>query len=362
MKILHVIHDHPAHPTIGGGGGVRVREIAMRLAGYGHEVHVVSGWFDGCEAHTQYAPGCRVSFLGPHRRPACKAVEFAMAAWPRLPSLAKDVDLIIEDFSPYSLVGTYRFQNTNKPVVLQIQNYMAAKLFSRHGPAGLPIYLVEKWYPRLFRHHILVGDHLQQRFRPKRSSRVVPMGFTMESKGIAAPAHKDYIAYLGRFDFNQKGLDILLDALQGTALPVWFAGMGREGKRLREAVRSLPQCRVLDALQGAEKWDFLRAARFMALPSRFEGQPIVAIEAAAAGTPILASSIAELDFISAEKIGRQFAPFDAASLRKALLEMWNAPEDLADYAEAGKRFASARSWDQIAKEFEIAIQAIRDNP
>jgi len=341
---------------------VRVRELATRLASRGHELHIVSGWFEGCEAHSEYAPGCRVTFLGPHRRPACKAVEYAMAVWPRLPDLAKDADLVIEDFSPYWPIGAYRLQNQGKAVILQIQNYVGTQLFKRHGLAGLPLYLIEKWYPRLFRHHILVGDHLQVRYRAGQDTRVIPNGFTMESDDITTPPSQDYIAYLGRIDFNQKGLDVLLEALQGTDLPVWFAGMGRETDRLRNAVRALPRCKVLGAVHGAEKWRFLRNARFMALPSRFEGQPIVAIEAAAAGTPILASSIPELDFITESGIGRQFASLESTTLRSALISLWEDHETLENLRTSGLHFSSDRTWDHIADKFEAALEAAVANP
>jgi glycosyltransferase involved in cell wall biosynthesis len=317
----------------------------------------VSGWFEGCENSAPYAEGCRNSFLGPRRKPACKAVEFAVAAWNHLSALARDADLVIEDFSPYWPVGAYRLQSSGKPVVMQIQNYAGDQSFTRHGPAGLPLFLIEKWYPRLYRNHILVGDHLRERFHSQARTWVIPNGFTMDDDGVAPPATRDYIGFLGRFDFNQKGIDLLLKALAGTNLRVWFAGMGRETDRLKEALRDLPECRLLGAVHGADKWSFLRGARFLALPSRFEGQPIVAIEAAAAGTPILGSSIPVLDFITTEKIGRQFAPFDAAALRRALQETWASGEQLRAWGDAGQKFAAARTWDRIAIDFESTLHA-----
>ncbi|MGH8048814.1 MAG: glycosyltransferase family 4 protein [Chthoniobacterales bacterium] len=362
MRILHVIHDHPDHPTIGGGGAVRVHEIATRLANRGHQVHIVSGWFEGCKDTGPGGDGCRVTFLGRHRRPACKAIEYAFAAWRQLPSLAREADVVIEDFSPYAPVGAFRLQRRGTPVLLQIQNFTGAEFLTRHGPAGLPLRVIERWYPGLFHHHVLVGEHLLTRFHAKKNSWVVPMGFSAAPAAVSADGPRDYIAFLGRLDFHQKGLDILLAALQGTDLPVWFAGTGRETGRLKEDLAGLPSCRYLGRLDGQAKWDFLRGARFLVIPSRFEGQPVVSIESAAMKTPILASGIPELDFIAHEGIGRQFSPLQPVALREALLAMWEDQEALAACGREAIRFAANRTWDHIAIDFEKTLENVIANP
>jgi len=187
------------------------------------------------------------------------------------------------------------------------------------------------------------------------------MGYVTEPSSPVAISDRNYIACFGRIDFDQKGLDVLLQAIDGTDLPVWFAGGGKETTRLQSALKSFPKTRFLGKIQGVEKWKFLRGARFLVMPSRFEGQPIAAIESAAAGTPILASSIPELDFVSAENLGRQFTPFNASTLRDALIKMWSASSELADYSKAGRDFSKTRTWDHIARQFESALIEIKMN-
>lgn len=359
MKIAHFIHDHPRHPTIGGGGAVRVHEIARRLTARGHEVRIFSGWFEGCESPAIQPRDYAVHFLGRPRRPAAKAVEFAAAAWRNFDRAVADADVVIEDFSPYAPVGAFRAQRRGVAVALQIQNYMGRQFLGRHGPAGVPLMWVERFYPRLYRHHLLVGENLRSRFRARETAQVVPMGFEAGAASFSETRDRDYAAFLGRIDFNQKGLDLLLQALEGTGIPVRFAGSGAEAARLEQAVGRLPGCRVLGPLHGAEKWDFLQGARFLIMPSRFEGQPIVAIEAAAAGTPLLASAIPELDFITQNQIGRQFAPFTADALRRALRETWNDADGLRLWSGRGREFARTRTWEEIALQFEAALIALR---
>jgi glycosyltransferase involved in cell wall biosynthesis len=363
VRILHLIHDHPAHPTIGGGGAVRVHEIATRLAKRGHHVHIVSGWFKGCEKYSEACSDYQLSFIGSQRHPACKAIEYAIAAWKQLPTLAENAEIIIEDFSPYAPVGAYRLEDPQKNVFLQIQNYTGSEFCTRHGWfAGLPLRILEQYYPRRFRNHILVGEHLRSRFQARQRSTVIPMGYSPATFSLdSAPASRGYIAVLGRLDFHQKGLDLLLDALAGTTLPVRFAGTGRESSRLEAALADLPACRFEGRLDGDAKWRFLAGARFLVMPSRFEGQPIVAVEAAAAGTPVLAAPIPELNFVSENNFGRQFASFDTAHLHDSMTEMWNDISALKTYSEAGLRFATHRTWDEISSQFEQELLRISRN-
>jgi len=336
---------------------MRVHEIARRIAQNGHDYHIISGSFEGCGRFAGNHDGYLQTFLGPSRKPACKAIEFAIAAWRQLPHLARDSDIVVEDFSPYAPVGAFRLRKKAE-VVLQIQNYTGPAFLSRHGLPGVPLWAMERWYPRFFEHHILVGDNLRSRFRAPHS-KVIPMGFTPDTRPPESQADRDYIAYLGRIDFHQKGLDLLLEALTGTDLPVRFAGAGREIDRLEERLRSLPACRFVGKLAGPEKWDFLRGARFVVMPSRFEGQPIVTIESAAAGTPLLVSPIPELDFVPSHEIGRQFPLFNPASLRKALSQMWD--ETTASpkkFEDATRRFAGTRDWSHLAAQFEDTLQQI----
>lgn len=357
MRILHVIHDHPHHPTIGGGGAVRVHEISRRLAARGHEIHIVSGRFEGCEAYASAAENPRVTFLGTARKPASRAVEFALATWRALPKMAAGFDVVIEDFSPYAPVGSWRLRRKGLPVVLQIQNYAGREFVSRHGIAGLSLAAVESWYPRLFRHHILVGDFLRTRF-PGTCTEVIPQGFTPDLRVSSGDPARNHVAVLGRIDFHQKGLDRLLPAVAINGLPVWFAGAGPDQPRLEKALENLAGSRFLGKIHGDQKWDFLRGARFLVMPSRFEGQPVVAIEAAASGTPILASTIPELNFVTEEGIGRQADPDDPREFSAAMRNMWETAAANAEYAEKAKRFSRKHTWDQITIRFESALQKI----
>lgn len=111
------------------------------------------------------------------------------------------------------------------------------------------------------------------------------------------PQERNIALFLGRLDVGQKGLDLLRDAVLRAAdrLGDWtfiFVGDG-EGRALVDgiaAAASTPlDIRCHDWTDQPHR--FLAAADVLLMPSRWEGVPLVMLEAIDYGTPILASRI-----------------------------------------------------------------------
>jgi glycosyltransferase involved in cell wall biosynthesis len=94
----------------------------------------------------------------------------------------------------------------------------------------------------------------------------------------------------------QKGVDLLLEAwrgMGGSGLRLVLIGDGPLRDDLQR--REVPGVRFAGRLSMAEVWAQMLAARALVFPSRsYEGQPMVVLEAFAAGLPVLASSLGGL--------------------------------------------------------------------
>ncbi len=162
--------------------------------------------------------------------------------------------------------------------------------------------------------------------------------------------------FLGRLDVRQKGLDTLADTIrrQAERLRGWtflIVG-GGEGAALCEQLRTDLDGRVaIRTIPWTERpQDALAAADVLLMPSRWEGVPLVMLEAMTYGLPVLASDIDVFrDYLpDAHRI--DFATADLADAMERLVE----PDRVTAYraiaarrlaegglAHSGERFVSA---------------------
>jgi glycosyltransferase involved in cell wall biosynthesis len=107
-----------------------------------------------------------------------------------------------------------------------------------------------------------------------------------------------YIAWLGRYDIEHKGLDLFINAYglvpQNLRVPVRLHG--RDSTHTREDVSVLVKKAGLDdlisvggSIEGHEKIEFLCNANFFIMPSRWESFSIALIETLALNVPCLIS-------------------------------------------------------------------------
>ncbi|WP_433218964.1 glycosyltransferase family 4 protein [Dactylosporangium sp. CS-047395] len=361
LRILHLAYEDWAQPR-SGGGSVRTHEINRRLARE-HDITVVAAGWPG--AADRVEDGVRYTHAGTGRTRLR-----ALAYLARTPMLARRAvaDLVVEDFgAPISTLGLPRF--TGVPVVAMVQWLFGREMGRKYG---LPFHAVESWGLRAHQTCIAVSaglaGHLRERHPSARIS-VVPNGvdataFAVQAgpRRFADPAAP--IVYLGRLDTAQKGLDVLLRALAdvpGRRLLIAGDGPGAAPlARLAGRLGLTERVHWLGRVEGGAKYRLLADAAVVAVPSRFETFGMVAVEALACGTPVVATDIPCLRDVVPDEAGLRVPPGDPPALAAALRLVLDHPELAARFAAGARPFARQFGWDELAgRQDEIYRAAAR---
>ena len=104
------------------------------------------------------------------------------------------------------------------------------------------------------------------------------------------------VTVLGRLDTQQKGLDMLLDHAASGHLPanlvVGLVGDGPARDALARRIGATPSLAAAIHIDGwSDPVDVLTRTDVLLLPSRYEGVPLVMLEAMAMGVPVVASDL-----------------------------------------------------------------------
>jgi glycogen(starch) synthase len=179
-----------------------------------------------------------------------------------------------------------------------------------------------------------------------------------EVRARYAPDGAPLLAYFGRLEY-EKGLHDLIAALPrirrafpGTRLLV--AGQGTQQDFLVEQARTHRVRRsvlMLGHLPDHTLAAVLAAVRAVVLPSRYEPFGMVALETAAAGAPLVASTAGGLGEVVRDGVtGVSFAPGDVPGIASAVCSVLEDPAAAARRAETAQaRLASEFNWDRIAE-------------
>ena len=167
------------------------------------------------------------------------------------------------------------------------------------------------------------------------------------------------LLYLGRLEY-EKGVHDVIAALPrirrthpGTTLTI--AGEGTQQEWLIEQARKhrvLKAIRFAGHLDHAELLPVLHRVDAAVLPSHYEPFGIVALEAAAAGTPLVTSNIGGLgEAVINGRTGVSCAPRDVAGLAAAVRVVLDDPEAAQRRARAAReRLTSAFDWKTVSEE------------
>ncbi|MCX6083945.1 MAG: glycosyltransferase [Caldiserica bacterium] len=164
-----------------------------------------------------------------------------------------------------------------------------------------------------------------------------------------------------------KGIDILLDAsslmhLQGRNVAVLIAGDGSQRAELEAQASTLRlgerSVRFLGAREDIP--DLMEAVDALVLPSRWEGLPMVLLEAGAAGLPVIATNVGGVaEIVRNGTTGFLVSPDDPEALARAMVRLvMLSPEERSAMGRNGRRIVEERyslsnivdRWEQLYAE------------
>ena len=371
MRILIVTSSYL--PKRGGLETV-VRELATRMQQKGHDVVIVSSRFPRtlpAQEVIDNIPVKRFQFLDPEwGQMTAGRMRLWLAGFFFFPYTLVGLFLLIRQFRPD--VVNVHYPHNQTPFVWLLHHLMRFRLVvSLHGGDvdGEP----HKSRFRRWRFEAIVDragcvtacsqDLLDQAvaLRPSIAPRahVVHNGVNASLFLNAQPyAHpRPYVLGVGRLE-HHKGFDTLLAAFAQIApdvpmVDLLIAGEGRERERLQTAASDagLSQRVHLMGNQSREQVAALmRGAAIIAIPSRREPFGIVALEALAAGRPIIVADIAGLREAVADAEVLWVAPDDSADLADGLAEILRTG-DRPTLLETNRSIAARRSWNAVADQY-----------
>jgi glycosyltransferase involved in cell wall biosynthesis len=219
------------------------------------------------------------------------------------------------------------------------------------------------------------GEHMRKLVSTKGTVEMVPCGTDIERLGsvdrltardeLGIPEDAKVALYVGRFD-RRKGIETLVRAiassnLRGNAdLRLIIGGGARPGEsdgierdRIQDIVKELGIEEIVTfpgRLTESDLPIYYAAANVCVVPSHYEPFGLVAIEAMACRTPVVASNVGGLQFtVVPEVTGLLVPPKDDAAFAEAIDRILENPTWGEQLGETGRqRVEIAMSWDSVA--------------
>ena len=351
-----------------GGAEVHLHETFGRLAQRGWRITLISSGWPGASSETEL-DGIQVHRVGSRLSYPIPAVRAARRLLVREPW-----DVVVEDLNKVPLFTPLW---TRTPLLLLVHHLFGRTAFQEASlPVALPTWLLEKPIGRVYRgvQGVAVSastrDDLVRRGLAPEDFRIIPNGVDVDAfhpAGSGERFQEPTVVYLGRLQ-RYKRVDLLLQALrvlqaQGVRARLLIAGKGPYRPTLEEEVKRLGlepgRVRFLGFISEEEKRDLLARAWIHLLASPKEGWGISNLEAAASGTPTVASDSPGLrDSVVHGRTGYLVPHGDVEALAARIAALLADPAERERMGREGRRFAATFSWDRTAQEMELALNEV----
>lgn len=363
MKILVVNWLDRENPQAG-GAEVHLHEIFGRLCARGHAVTVLCSGWPGAAAH------CELDGMDVHR--VGGRYSFGLLAPRYFGKRLKDFafDVLVEDLNK---VPVFSPLWSRVPVVLVVHHLFGATAFQEASfPLAAATWILERPVPRIFRNHpvVAVSDSTRRDLVTRGMSEsqitVVPNGVDLARLTPHPDGHRfdePTLLYLGRIK-KYKRIDLILIALarlrdRGVACRLIVAGKGDHRPSLERLTAELDltdRVEFKGFVSEAEKLELLRLAWLHTLTSPKEGWGIANVEAAACGTPTVASDSPGLrDSVVDGRTGILVPHGSVDELADAIQRLLEDDALRAHMSREAQKFAEQFAWDASADRMQHVL-------
>ncbi|MBC7844729.1 MAG: glycosyltransferase family 4 protein [Gemmatimonadaceae bacterium] len=344
-----------------GGAETHLHEIYGRLAQRGHDVTLLCSGWPGC-APEALLDGIRVRRVGGRWDFALHVIG-AYRALHRI----QPFDIVVEDINKLPLFTPLWVK---EPVDVVVPHLFGWTAFREAGWAvASTVVAAERAIPMVYRRCDFTA--ISESTRSDLLARGVPVEKTgviycgIDSQAFTpAPAERSpvpIVAYVGRLR-RYKGVELILEAaarMGNRGVEVEIAGTGEDRPRLEALAASLDlgrRVRFLGFVSEAEKSALLRRAWIVSLTSPKEGWGITNLEAAACGTPVVASDSPGLrESVLDGRTGFLVTHGDVSALAAAYDRIVADPALVTRLGTAGRAFAESFTWESAADHTEAHL-------
>ena len=158
--------------------------------------------------------------------------------------------------------------------------------------------------------------------------------------GDAGSRNKDQFVFVGRLESDQKRPELAIGAVglvPGARLDM--VGEGPELERIKTLTRDMENVQLLGRLPHAEVSKLMGGAIGFVIPSRYEGNPKVVIEALAAGLPVIATKSQGLTEIVEDGVNGLLVDANAESIADGMRKLLNDSELWLKLSQGARRSA-----------------------
>jgi glycosyltransferase involved in cell wall biosynthesis len=358
VRILVVNWQDRENPQAG-GAETHLHEIFGRLTRQGHAVTLLCGGWPGCPP-SALLDGVRVHRVGSRHT-------FPLMVYHAYQSRTETerYDVLVEDLNKLPLLTPWwvRGQPNAPRIVGLVHHLFGATAFRELSPPlAAAVWLGERPLGHVYRAIPFeavsqsTADDLVARGIPRDNVRVIYQGVdtTSHTPDPAFRSATPVFAYLGRLK-RYKGVDLVIRAFSRVRAPgatLEIAGAGDYRPALEQLARSLDlgaRVRFLGRVSEADKLLLLRRAWALTFASPKEGWGITNMEAAACGTPVVASNSPGIrESVRDGQTGFLVPHGNIDAMTAALERLARDPALVAAMGRAGREFAETLTWDHAA--------------